>query len=250
MSSRPRRARYRTACACERTPCDEQGRESSHTGVDEQLLHRQRTAVPVGDGQPPVGVLVDRARQVGLAQVADRVAEGREHQPARAGHERRVHRERHVAVALPEQALLLEDGEQRGPLLAHRGPLLLHRHAPAGPARGAPAPAPRRGSPAAVGRSCVVTVASVAARQVAGGRNAPSSSVSNHSTALPSTPVASSASRTRSSTVPRSSHTTTSTGPRGLEGQHGEQGVGVVGDVGAVGPPTHRPAPTTAGTAP
>src|SRR4051795_11834952 len=47
--------------------------EALETRVGEQILQQQRPAALVRDRQPPVRVVVDGARQVGLAQVADRV---------------------------------------------------------------------------------------------------------------------------------------------------------------------------------
>ncbi len=91
--------------------------------------------------------------------------------------------------------------------------------------------------PAAVGRSCVVTLRHRQRAPLAGGTARAAVlvvSVSNHSTALPSTPARSSVVRTRSSTVPRSSPTTSAPARAGLQREHPDHRVGVVRDVGAV----------------
>src|SRR4051794_17990817 len=56
--------------------------EALETRVGEQFLQQQRSAGLVRDRQPPVRVVVDGARQVGLAQVAYGVAGRGNHVPA------------------------------------------------------------------------------------------------------------------------------------------------------------------------
>src|SRR4051812_42748274 len=63
-----------------------QGRgEALRPRVAQQLVEEHRATVAVGYRQPPVGVLVDGPRQVGLTEVADGVA-GSSHDVTARGH--------------------------------------------------------------------------------------------------------------------------------------------------------------------